>query len=382
MSSWSISSPSGSPSRLLSKDIIDVCEPIKEQLKAMKNLYGEESIIYLTPPVVAALEELERFKILYDEEHQKCLEFEASVEKLEKNLKQKHDENQRLKEDIAVVEAANQDELASVSRIVDALKKENKKLKEKVATAESFNESFQIDSAPSASDEEAQAMLDLRKRYLKEHEQVRELNEQIAIEKDKIEELRGNIEKLYGQNKELLRKNKSLVAQGKILITERAELSRKYDQMSQEYIRTKNALESANLTCQDLEFGTLGSRSESDIPKFTEKELQDVFMSKVKLIERITELEMQLERLKSSSPAESEKTEENFSRPSSTASVISHKSTNNEECLVYGPINKEPDEKLYPGRYEKRESGVRKFFSSLFKNVNNSPRRGSNATGY
>lgn len=114
MSSSSISSPSASPSRLLSKDIFDVCKPIKEQLEAMQMLYGEESIFNLTAPVswknlrkifiekfcqvLAALEELEKIKILYDEEHQKCSEFETSVEKLEKELKHKRDENMRLKQ--------------------------------------------------------------------------------------------------------------------------------------------------------------------------------------------------------------------------------------------------------------------------------------------
>jgi len=37
-----------------------------------------------------------------------------------------------------------------------------------------------------------------------------------------------------------------------------------------------------------------------------------------------------------------------------------------EELVVYGPINKEPEEKLYPWKYGRRDSGVRKFFKTLW----------------
>ncbi|VDL79796.1 unnamed protein product [Nippostrongylus brasiliensis] len=32
-----------------------------------------------------------------------------------------------------------------------------------------------------------------------------------------------------------------------------------------------------------------------------------------------------------------------------------------EEMLVYGPLPREPDEKLYPWKYERKDSGVRKL---------------------
>jgi len=383
MSNSGFSSPSASPSRILSKDIADVCIPIKDQLEAMQVRYGEESILNLVAPVLTALEELERYKLLYDEEHQKCDDYQSYVEKLEKELKQKHDEKMRLQQDYAMLEASSQEEYRNALDVIQKLEKDNKRLQQRANSAiEIAQEAQQAEIAPSSvTDEEAQIMVDLRKKYTKEHELVRDLQEQLAIEKEHVEDLRGNIEKLYSQNKELLRKNKSLVAQGKVLITERSELSRKFEHVNKEYIKTKHALTQANMACQDLESETLTSRSGSDVPKFTEKELQDVFMSKVKLIDRITELEMQLERMKASSPTESERLDEVMSRPSSTASALSQKSSSNEECLVYGPINKEPDEKLYPWKYEKKDSGVRKFFSSIFKNVNNSPRRGSTALG-
>lgn len=176
-------------------------------------------------------------------------------------------------------------------------------------------------------------MIDLRKRYSKEHEQVKELQEQLSSEKIQMNELKKNLEKLLSQNKELLRKNKSLVSQGKMIIQEKSELSKRLDHLNGEYIRTRNALKETSITCKDLEAESVRKFSEmlfmshtnyntffllqydsrfagDDVPKFTERELQDVFMSKVRLMERVTELEMQLERCKASSPSDSERLDE------------------------------------------------------------------------
>uniref|UniRef100_A0AC35FNT1 RH1 domain-containing protein n=1 Tax=Panagrolaimus sp. PS1159 TaxID=55785 RepID=A0AC35FNT1_9BILA len=298
MSTSGISSPSASPSRILSKDIFDVCKPIKEQLEVMQVKYGEESIFNLTAPILAALEELERYKSLYEEEQERANEYQISAERLERQLKQKHDEKMKLQQDMTVLEATNQEELINAYDAIQNLKNENKRLKQRIDSAvEIANEAIPEQCASSPSEEEAQVMIDLRKRYAKEHEQVKELQEQISLDKQQITELKRNLEKLLSQNKELLRKNKSLVSQGKMIIQEKCDLSKKLDHLNGEYIRTRNALKETSITCKDLEAESYDSRfAGDDVPKFTERELQDVFMSKVRLMERVTELEMQLER--------------------------------------------------------------------------------------
>ncbi|KAH7687752.1 hypothetical protein AAVH_40697, partial [Aphelenchoides avenae] len=60
-----------------------------------------------------------------------------------------------------------------------------------------------------------------------------------------------------------------------------------------------------------------------------------------------------------------------FSRPSSSASTIpdaqklkAPEEPRSEECVVYGPLPREPDEKLYPPskfQYERKDSGVRRL---------------------
>lgn len=45
------------------------------------------------------------------------------------------------------------------------------------------------------------------------------------------------------------------------------------------------------------------------------------------------------------------------------------RSAQTEEYVVYGPINREPEEKLYPWKYERKESGVRKLYALLYKKL-------------
>lgn len=48
---------------------------------------------------------------------------------------------------------------------------------------------------------------------------------------------------------------------------------------------------------------------------------------------------------------------------------FSFRSAQTEEYVVYGPINREPEEKLYPWKYERKESGVRKLYALLYKKL-------------
>uniref|UniRef100_A0A7E4VZ15 Jnk-SapK_ap_N domain-containing protein n=1 Tax=Panagrellus redivivus TaxID=6233 RepID=A0A7E4VZ15_PANRE len=388
MSSSGIGSPCTSPSRSPLKDIFDVCRPIKEQLEIMQANYGEDSIFNLTVPVLAALEELERYKLLYDEERHRASEDHATIDRLERELRQRHDEKKRLQEELVESEAANQEELANAYKAIHTLKDENKKLKQRIAV-ELANETLSDTTGSSLSEEEAQAMDNLRNRYAKEHERVREITDQLDAEKQRVNDLRENIERLLHQNKEILRKNKSLANQTKKVIQERSDIQKQFNSLEQQILKMTNDLKEARIHSNDLAAESLDSRfAGDDVPKFTEKELQEVFMSKVKLMERVTELELQLDRYKTTSPDNGERLEEFISRPPSTApstspSEVSQKSDktshsqSSEECLVYGPINREPEEKLNPWKFEKKESGVRKFFSVLFKNVSASPRRTS-----
>ncbi|VDM48030.1 unnamed protein product [Toxocara canis] len=53
-----------------------------------------------------------------------------------------------------------------------------------------------------------------------------------------------------------------------------------------------------------------------------------------------------------------------------TNPVVEAMPSDSEEYVVYGPINKEPEEKLYPWKYERKDSGVRKFFRFFKEGLN------------
>ncbi|KAL8566226.1 hypothetical protein ACOMHN_063116 [Nucella lapillus] len=105
----------------------------------------------------------------------------------------------------------------------------------------------------------------------------------------------------------------------------------------------------------DLEGKMIIDLKDPNRPRFTLHELRQVLMERNELKTRLIEVEEEL----------------NFYRPRNLG-------YSGEEAVVYGPINKEPDEKVFGPK----ESGIRKFFSFLFRDGSSpsriSPRPTSN----
>ncbi|GFO35958.1 rilp-like protein 1, partial [Plakobranchus ocellatus] len=87
-------------------------------------------------------------------------------------------------------------------------------------------------------------------------------------------------------------------------------------------------------------------------PRFTLQELRQVLMERNELKTRLIEVEDELAHYKPRDAATSDAKDGDDERSSYTG----------EELLVYGPINKEPDEKTG----SKKESGIRKLFLRMF----------------
>ncbi|CDW55227.1 Jnk-SapK ap N and RILP domain containing protein [Trichuris trichiura] len=153
-----------------------------------------------------------------------------------------------------------------------------------------------------------------------------------ALQSKELSPLQDSTERLERVNKELARKYKAVRLQGRSLVEEKTEL-----------ISRLQDAEKAILSLQ-LRLGeTLHEQSldPDHVPKFTLAELREVLQEKNSLKARVMELEEELAQL----------------RPSYDSST----SRGEEEILVYGPINREPEEKLYPWKYAKKNSGIRRL---------------------
>ncbi|VDK62174.1 unnamed protein product [Anisakis simplex] len=173
--------------------------------------------------------------------------------------------------------------------------------------------------------------------------------------------LHNSIEKLIRQNEELLRKNGSLQKQGRMLVEEKSEIIKRLQQTEEANFKLTKLFKDASRQCKDLQQSQL--EENDNAPRFTLAELREVLQEKNLLKGKVLELEEELDQLRPSR------------RPCSVDSTTNQDSTetkpsDSEEYVVYGPINKEPEEKLYPWKYERKDSGVRKFFRFFKEGLN------------
>ncbi|KAL3108619.1 hypothetical protein niasHT_015541 [Heterodera trifolii] len=273
-------------------------------------------------------------------------------------------------------------------------------------------------------DEQIQALVDLRKMTQSQKERIKELQRDVGTYCEEVDTLRESIERLIRQNKELLRKNSSLQKQGRVLLLERAEILRRLQQAEEEIVQLRKVLRETSRACRDMEEMQMQQQMEKDSsqqPCFTLSELREVLQEKNTLKAKVLELE---ERIgdhcrgggaSSSASLSNELAAEgggtlaappedstsavpsalscpppsaaisapHFQSPATiipsnapqittteSPSITDEKSASKEEaapcadeCLVvFGPINREPEEKLRPWKYERKDSGVRKFF--------------------
>lgn len=117
-------------------------------------------------------------------------------------------------------------------------------------------------------------------------------------------------------------------------------------------------LEGENMAVLQHKLSTIGKMvidmKDPNRPRFTLNELRTVLMERNELKTKLIEVEEELTAFKPKLDADTA----NACLESSTDSI------GEEDLPVQGPINKEPDEKLYPGI--KRETGIRKFFKFVF----------------
>ncbi|PVD31587.1 hypothetical protein C0Q70_07002 [Pomacea canaliculata] len=123
---------------------------------------------------------------------------------------------------------------------------------------------------------------------------------------------------------------------------------------------------SVNSLGLDLEGKLIIDMKDPNRPRFTMQELRQVLFERNELKTRLFEVEEELNHYRPRNPGAPEDENQDESEPGAAEDKKhdeSKSSYSGEEVLVYGPINKEPDEKLF-GR---KESGIRKLFLSLLE---------------
>ncbi|KAL4003070.1 JNK_SAPK-associated protein-1 family protein [Acanthocheilonema viteae] len=342
-----------SPSRHITVvDVYDLAASIGKDFERIIDEFGNDSVRQIMPKVISALETLESLANHNEKENEEILMLKKTVERLENEKQMKQQDRIKFELELEAVEENYRKEIDDLWSMVKNLQLENKHL------SSATGDDASALTSTTTRDEDLKMLLELRELSTKQKEQIKELQKDISTYSCEVENLHNSVEKLIRQNEELLRKNASLQKQGRMLVEEKSEIVKRLQLTEEANIKLTKLFKDAARQCKDLQQYQMDDSDNA--PRFTLSELREVLQEKNLLKGKLLELEEELGQLRLSRRRESVTSDSSkeFDRPAQT-----------EEYVVYGPINREPEEKLYPWKYERKESGVRKLYALLYKKL-------------
>ncbi|CAI4230629.1 unnamed protein product [Auanema sp. JU1783] len=361
-------SPQSPSKHITVVDVYDLAASIGKDFERLIELHGNECVRGIMPKVISALETLESLANNNDKENEEIISLQKTIDRLEQEKHTKQLQSSKFEDELEQIEETYKKDITELRDMVKSLLCENRTLSSTVSSLPPIIESSGIPFK----EEDVRLMLELKDCSVKQKEEIKNLqkdNEHYATE---IEQLQNAVEKLIRQNEELLRKNSSLQKQGRVIVEEKTAVMKRLEKSEEAYIQIEKLLKETNRTCRDLQQANMLD----DEPRFTLAELREVLQEKNVLKGRVMELEEELEVFKPGSARKEFEKLDDTPEPEEEKSL----KKDEEDLPVYGPLPREPDEKLHPWKYERKDSGVRKFFR-FFKDWGQpaSPRQPSSA---
>lgn len=409
-------------------DVYDQAASIGKEFEKMIETFGVESVTELMPKVIKALENLETLAARYERENTEISELRDTIEKLEAEKNEKAQERIRYEEELEQIEENWHRETKDLYNNLNKLELENRKLKDHLQNQQIAVKEEVAAVTKQTEEREIEVLIKLKETVDKQREELRKQKRELTSRVVDCEALQTQLEQVVKVNTELRKKNQTHKKQARTLLEEKSELEAQLvdkeqqikqiqdimrEQESQddgdETVSTptqekqnpltevevdeephqKNLHEDIldhsaenfipneensdeNLEKLQQKLGMVGKMvidlKDPNRPRFTLNELRTVLMERNELKTKLIAVEEELAdyKPKPSSLAmtnlgadqESDSADDSISNSSYSASYMG------EDAPVYGPINEEPHEKLHPRR--RRESGIRKFFRSLF----------------
>lgn len=369
-------------------EVYDQASGIGKELEKLIDCYGSEAVTGLMHKVVRSLELLEALAFRYEQENTEIGDLRYTISRLEAEKLEKAQERIRYERDLELIEDNWQAEVKELLQTIEHLQHENKQHRQMQETMEEHKKAAVAEALAASKrreEEELQVLSKLKETIDKQREQIRAMKKEINQKTCDAEALQAQLERIVKVNADLRRKNSSQRKQTRTLLEERLELQSqiqdkdKHIQTIKELLKESEAgssgasfdaeMDTTTLTAEDLsiledklsKYGKIAvDMSDPNRPRFTMGELREVLMERNDLKTRLLEVEEELQEYK---PKSENNLQDSDAMPSLAEELTDATDADSEEEYpVQGPINKEPEEKLYP--YQK-ESGIRKFFRFL-----------------
>ncbi|KAK7088667.1 RILP-like protein 1 isoform X4 [Littorina saxatilis] len=415
-------------------DVYDQAAGIAREFDKLIHNYGNDAVTELMPKVIRALEQLESLASRFEKDNEEIAQLRSTVEKLESEKAGKAQERAKFEQELEVIEDNWQSEVKELLGVVSKLQDENKRLRESLQNEKHEVEEKVSAKYRESEEQEIKVLTKLKETVDKQREDLRSVKREFTQKTVDCEALQAQLEQIAKVNGDLRRKNNTHKKQARVLLDEKAELEialrdkdvqvekvkvmideqEKFEEQRAavraaiaEQRKSEDHPEEDEQSAQDgvatetptvaAETGTEdGPRPENDSssdtastptspglqlegkmiidlkdpnrPRFTLQELRQVLMERNELKTRLIEVEDELNHYRpreSGDEGDEDEDESPFSFFSRRRSLYS-----GEEMLVYGPINREPDEKIHGNK----DSGIRKFFSAVFRSKKRNPR--------
>ncbi|XP_076340051.1 RILP-like protein 1 isoform X3 [Tachypleus tridentatus] len=331
------------------EDVYDLASEIGKEFEKIIDIYGIEIITSLMPKVICALEQLEFCASRNDSVDLEISDLNSVIVQLQYEKIGKQEYKSKLEKELEQIEDIWREETNRLSELVTELKEENLRLYSSLKEKENI---LSEKSSGCVSEQDLKIAQKLKEIVDRQREQIEQKDQELHHKCNDVEVLQLQLQELVQFNKDLQSKQKYQQCQMKALVEEKMELQvqleeyqRKLQQLrSQLGVAVKENLELAQVENElvlDLQRKIVIDLDDPERLQLTVDEIKRIMCERNDLKAKMNELQDELTLCKSQPPSKSD--------------VVDP---------VQGPINKEPEEKLFPPA---KPLGIRRFFQFVLR---------------
>ncbi|XP_076345647.1 RILP-like protein 1 isoform X2 [Tachypleus tridentatus] len=322
------------------EDVYNLESEIGKELENIIDVYGVEAT-NLMPKVLSALEHLEFCVVRNDRVDLEVSCLNSTIAQLQFEKVEKQECKSKLEKELEQIENIWREETNKLSELVSKLKEENFQLSNSLKEKENI---LSEKSSANIPEQELKVVQKLKEIVERQREQIDKKDREFNTKCNDVDAIQQQVQKLVLLNKDLQRKQKHQQQQMKAIIEEKAQLQVCLEECQTEIQQLRDQLgiamkknfklaQAEGKVVSDLKGKMVIDLDDPFRPRFTIADMRKVIFEKNELKTKISELENELTLCKPSLASRSE----------SQSDIVPPV----EDLQVQGPINREPEEKLF-----------------------------------
>ncbi|XP_070505186.1 RILP-like protein homolog isoform X2 [Chironomus tepperi] len=281
-------------------DINELASEIGKECERLIATYGIDDINEIVSKCIIALQMLEKMSKENETANQEIYELHEKICALEKGKLEKVESQKAYEKEVESIEEIWNSEVEELRVRVKRLQEDNRKLLE--IQGRSLERSLSKMSETSIDNITGSLYAEEYKMNIKLKEQVKKLEIEVKLKQNEIDakdleirDLAEEIDELRTSQKQMRRQSRSMESQVKTLYEEREEILAEMHDQHKTFLILRDHLGMASLENDDLAFRKF---NDTEQPRFSLNDVNSMIQERTQLMEKIDELEKELERIK------------------------------------------------------------------------------------